>query len=203
MSRSEDKEMIVNYIFESPKNVELALKILAARDEIRRRIIESFVVGLEDCLRKEFGSREDSWEVKNDLKRNVFEHWLRIYVAKKEWKDLYSIALAPEYHSARGFVVGVCSNWEILKARRDEGQIKQAVEAEYRSGKTSDVWPFYVWAEDPYCNWDTEEALRRLYLHEGKEAIDYFKNAFVRIAQAAEKTIDRLVHSDLVREEAE
>ena len=203
MISAEDKEMVVDYLFGanvSGPNVRLALKVLAAGDEIRRRIIERFLKRLEEGLEKRLGELFtpcNTWKVKNNLIENVFDRWESIHITKDGWQELFYIALCPEYYNARGFLLGVRQNWEKLQVHLDKGEIKQAVESAGKPGGhiQKEMWPYWDWVDSKYRDWNDTEILFCLHENQGEEAIDYFTDELTSIAQAVEKPIDNLVAS--------
>ena len=97
MFSHEDQEAILRFIFSREANVELALGVIAARQSINERIIKDFLTRLEAALCLKAKQLGDSWKVGNELKTNPFGRWLKIYMTKEDWNDLYQISLCPEH----------------------------------------------------------------------------------------------------------
>ncbi len=198
MNRGE-QEMVADYVFcdKDDKKVELALKVLGSRDEIQRRIIEEFVDKLRGCLKEKLGT---SWLIEDTITGDVHGHWRWIGATKKEWDGLYRISLEPGYNKARS-CMGVWCNYREIKHGVDNGKIREAVEAQETgevryptSGKPTEDWPFWFWAEC-YSNWDDEKVLFDLHKDCGEKALDYFGNTLIGIARDAEKVIGGIVPS--------
>lgn len=193
MFSDEDQEAILRFIFSREANVELALGVMVARQKISERIIKDFLTRLETDLDLKARQLGDAWQAVNELKANPFERWLSVYITKRDWNDLYRIALCPENWGARGFILGVWSNWDILAQRLDGGRIKEALQGLVRSGTTSNAWPFWMWA-DPYRHWTDETTLSCFLGDRGIRAVSNLTEVMLTIAKTTENIIDTVVH---------
>lgn len=131
----------------------------------------------------------DAWEIKNKLKEDIFEKWKRFYIAKKEWKENYSIGIGPEYRQAKGYIIGVKKQPESEPFQG--GKLTTLLNENYRQGKCSKKWEWQQWLDSPYLNWDNEEALIKMYRKD--EAVNYFKENFLRIKEIVSPLIDEKV----------
>ena len=194
MFSHEDQEAILRFIFSREANVELALGVLAAKKRISERIIKDFLTRLEAELGLQARDMGGSWKVVNELKTNPFERYSQVYMTKRDWNDLYRIALGPESWGARGFILGVWNHEDTLGQRLDGGRIMAALQGHVRSGLTSDAWPFWMWA-DPYRNWDDERTLACFLGSRDIQAISDLAGVMLTIARATEHVIDTVVHN--------
>ncbi len=193
MFSNEDQEAILRFVFSREANVELALGVIAARQSISERIIKDFLIRLEADLGLKARQLGDSWKVVNELKTNPFEHWLQVYMTKQDWNDLYRISLGPENWGAKGFILGVWNNWDMLGQRLESGRIRAARQGLVRSGTTTDWWPFYMWA-DPYRHWVDERTLSCFLGDRVVQAVADLAGAMLTIAVVTEEVIDTVVH---------
>lgn len=187
---NKEKELIASYVLQNEGNLEVALKIAFAFDEIRKKIILDFLEALEKDLSK---SLDHKWVIKNDLKENVFDHWRGLYITKNEWREdlLYRIGFASEKYGARGFIIGVTKKQESQPI--EGGKLNKLLGEKYKPGLASSHWEWYQWVEGNYGNWDNEEVLIKMY--QKQETVSYFKEQILRIKEIAEPIIDEAVKS--------
>ena len=190
---SGDKDAVVEYVFQRTENTEVALRILAEEERIKRRIAREFVETVETRLQKSFSDRGAGWGIVNQLKKDALDRRKLIGVQKKSWDGLYCIGLMSEDKNGRRFMCGVWNDWEKLRMRVDGGKISDAIKAaEVRSGWTTDWWPYGAWMERDR-NWWDERTLGKM-IGEDRELFAYeLVDIIVRIADAVEITIDAVI----------
>lgn len=184
-----EKNLIINYVLERRDYLEISIKIWTNFDEIRKRVIISFLEMLEKDLRESLDRSE--WIVKNELKENVFERWKRFYIAKREWKDNYFIGISPEQNQARRFLVGVQKKPDLKPIQ--EGKLKAALDNVYWRGIANEYYEWYGWLDHPYSSWDNEEVLLKMY--EKNEAVSYFKGLLLKMKEISSPMIDEAIKS--------
>jgi len=184
MNIHDERDMIVDYVINS-KNVELALKIGASFDKIRERIIVVFLKNLETALKDRLNN---DWAIENSLIKNVFDHWRRISIAKKNWNDKYNIGISSEKHGARGFIIGILKGNEKQEIIKDD-ILRKALD-NYKKGLQSPYWEWYINCEGHFKDWDNEEVLLSMHKYDGKSDI-YFMNEIMNIKDIAEPIIDK------------
>lgn len=189
--RPEERQIILDYVFESEKITLVALKVIDVGADIRSKVIENFLQRLVARLREEMGHLPGQWQVTHNAQGGALVHWWKVSVRKDGWRGLYEIALSPEANGPRNFIIGVTNAWERIKRRADEGRIAAVMQEEYRLGRTSNWWPWYLFVSRPYVDWTVFEALEKL--HQGSEAVDYFVTELMKVARLAAAVLDREV----------
>jgi len=192
MFSDDDQEAVVRFVFSKDENVELALRVIAAGEAIRERIIKEFLAKLEDELWRRAKELGESWKVVNDLGKDPFKRWAQVYITKQEWGGLYAVFLEPEKPGPSDFVLGV---WGLGKKRPkdlDEGPVREALQQRFGRGMTNDGCPFYMWA-DPYRDWGDEATLCSFLGDRGSQAARALSDTMLTIARATEGIIDSVV----------
>ena len=106
MTRKAEKELIVDYVFQNENNLEIALKVCSAFNEIREKIITDFLKELEIALKL-----DDEWEITNNFKRG---YACTFFIAKKGWGKTYQIGFRGS-SGARNFIIGICKDPNITQ----------------------------------------------------------------------------------------
>lgn len=192
MSISE-KDLIIDYILENKKNLEISLYIISLFNDVRKKIIMEFLKELDQKIRMDL---DDEWDIKNELLENVFDRYRGFYITKKSWKGKYQIGICPDKYGAKGFVIGIEKGEESKKQIAD-GKLKELLDVEYRPGSRSDTWEWcqwlgaYQWRDVNLENWDNHRLLIAMYdSHERNELIKYIIDQIIRIKEISSPLID-------------
>ncbi len=196
MFSEEERNIFIDYSLQSEDNLKISINSALSFDHLRERIIQRFIESIEESLHKELENLTDDWELNNDIKGNIFDHWRGIYVYKTTWNEQYQIGFSSEKYGAKGFIIGVAKHSE--KVPHIEGLLEK-LNNEYRQGSQSNVWNWYQWLENPYQNWDNEEILIKMYC---SEAVEYFKKHILSIIHVASDMIDSHMKETNVTEES-
>jgi hypothetical protein len=193
MFSNADQEATLRFIFSSEENVNRALGVLAVRQSIQERIIKDFSASLEAELALKARQLDGTWTVVNEFKTTPSKEYTQIYLTKTNWNNLYCIALQAEKPGARDVILGVQNDWNTLGGQRlDGGAISKALRGHVRSGRTTEWWPFCMWA-DPYRHWDNARTLACFRGAKSVQAISELAGAMFTMAQVTEQTIDTVV----------
>jgi len=183
-------ELIVDYALENESNLEIALKIAFAFNEIRKKIIIDFLDALENALRE---SLDNEWTIQNNLKKDVFAKWKGCYIAKKKWQDICLIGIESDSSDAKNFFVTVRKNKEQIPEAIGGGKLKNLLDKEYRPGSGGEQWIYWKYFEGIYRNWDEEVLIKMSFKKD--EIVRYFKEQILRIKDIATPVIDEAVKS--------
>ena len=200
MDDSIERNLIFNHALENEKNLEIVLKINSAFDdklELHRRIIVQFLDKLEKFVLEKLRQRPDGseWEVNYDslrdspLNKNQYKTF---GFGKQSWGRQYTVAIEPQSHCAGDVTIGV--GWEqkdTLRADQVE-HIWKSLEPMFKTndGEPTESWVWRGLLREPYTNWNTKEALIKLY---NGEAVKDLGKDFVNIIDVVEQIIDKHV----------
>ncbi len=196
MLSPEDKNTILDFICSSDENLELALGVLAVRNDLMMWIIREFLKKLEIKLNGLVHDLGSSWTVvnrsKDELNGNV-----KIWLTKKEWNNFFRIGLGAERSGPKEFIVGVVRLDDKLVVNEDAVQMSMALNEKLGPGKTGPWWPYHLPLKDDaglkeYSDWSNPRNLMQLIGKRGQLAIDDISDVMLCIAKESEKTLDSL-----------
>ena len=184
MFSEEEREIFIEYSLQNENNLKISINSALSFKQLRERIIRNFIKLVETSLRNEINKLSGDWELSNSISDNVFEHWKGIFVHKTIWGKQYQIGFSSEKYDAKEFIIGVKKSDE--KVPHINGLLEK-LNNEYRQGSQSDQWNWYQWLEQPYLNWNNEEALVKMYR---SESVEYFTKHILSIINVATGMID-------------
>ena len=190
MASEEEIKMIVDYALKDDTNLEVAVKIASAFDDISKRIIIDFLYALENILKQSLDDH-DQWIITNELKNDVFAKDKGFYIEKRAWKGNYQIGIQSLQYGARKFIIGLGK--DKMLSPIEGGNLKKQIDEQYRPGLADEWWEWYRNVEGDYETWDNEKVLIDMYRKE--KAVNYFKGPIITIARIASPVIDKAVKS--------
>lgn len=189
---------IREYAMESVDNLIVVVQTARSFDELRRRLILSFVQKLEEELKHEFPV-DQGWEIRErSLITNPFGKGWRILAIRKEaWPPQLSVAIAV-YSSFKDVDYGVY--WE-EKLQRANPTIRDGIYAlmgeKFHSNSSEKSWPWFVNSKR-FGNWFQEDALismRQVVRGESAEILKFFLDELVAIAKALDQYLNPVAGS--------
>lgn len=193
MISEEDRASILSFVTSADKNLELALGILSIRDEIRRKVIQSFLAKLGAQLVAHSGQ---AWKVDARVEPgNLFNSYWLVSITQESWEKLYHIGIGPEGNGPSRFILGVRNDLPRLPEGWDQGKIAEVVEVRAGKGITSAYWPYHRYIERDLSDWSNPHTLTRLLGREGDAVAESLAKLLYTIAESAKETIDGCVQS--------
>lgn len=203
MGDSIERNLIFNHALENEKNLEIVFKINSAFDdklELHRRIIVQFLDKLEKFVLNELGDPDMlEWDVNKDkpLLDSPLDQYNHFSFRKKSWGTLYGVGLQPHEANACEVIIGVWRQYNETTrrgARRftPRDRLTRELNAKIRNGDPNGN-PHWEWChplDAPYRNWNTKEALIKLY---NGEAAQQIGQKLVDIIKVAAPIIDKHV----------
>ena len=193
-----ERMMILEHALEK-ENLETALDIGFAFDDLRERIIVGFLSKLEKSVLGILRQRRDGseWHVSGNFRCSPLESYASFSFGKKTWGNQYGVALQSHAANACEVIIGV-ERWYDDKtnkgARRfqPKDHLRKKLNHKIRNGVANDnrYWEWRHHLDDPYRNWNGKETL--IKLHNG-EAVKVIGLYLVKIIKVAAPIIDRHV----------
>jgi len=183
MDSGDEVKLVASYIGENPARLRVAYATRQAWLQVRERIAAEFLDELWRALHAELG---DGWEVTNP-RAAVFSGY-DFHIAKRGWENRHFIALYPEHGEGRGFSMGVMKKGKGVPHIERLESLRMGLAETYHGQANPDWWEWCGYVKPEYENWDNPEALEKL--QEKGEAIEYFKQYFLRIKDRCEGVID-------------
>ena len=188
MSIRNERDIILKHALEK-ENLETALDIGFAFDDLRKKIIVGFLNKLEKFVLDELRQGPDAsekWCVNNDdLRKALLKKDKRFSFGKESWGDHHGVILAPANDNARDFAMGVWKNNDPNPIFNEEDRLRETLTANFANiGEEPSKWKneWWVWhccLKAPYQHWNTKEALFKL--HNDAEAVQDLGSALVKI----------------------
>ena len=178
MKPSDESTVIIENALESEHNLRLAAKVGLAFPMLKERIIKDFLSSFGSVLNSRL---DDGWKVEDNAgKTPLLRNW-HIVAWKSNWMDKASIGLhcdrpGPSHLDFFVFLVKPFDHPQMA-------QLRQALETRYAHGKHMADYPWWQYVEQPYRDWDTEDALVRLWRKD--EALEHYASHFLKICQIA------------------
>jgi len=198
MASREEIKIIVDYALKDQHNLEIALKIGIAFDEIRKRIITDFLDALENALRGSLDN--EKWTILDNLKEIVLKEGIwssknkGCYITKKEWQSTCLIGIESDTNGARNFFISVRKNQKEILKPTESGNLKNLLDNEYKKGSSGGPWLYYRYFDGIYRDWNNEEILIDM-IFKKDETVSYFKEPILTIAKIVTPLIDKAVKS--------
>ena len=203
MSSSDEREIIFAHALKDQEHLKTTLEISFAFPELRKRIIHDFLDSLEEFVLDMLGHpNESEWrfiidEYHHDLRKSPLEKYRRFGFGKTSWRRQYGVALEPHKDSACDVRIGVWREYNQTTKMgaprfQPNGLLREELNNKIRNGgdTLNDWWEWSHFLDAPYRNWDTKEALIKLY---NGEAVRYIGDELVSIIKVAEQFIDEHV----------
>ena len=206
MPSSSEEEIILEHALSNQEDLDTTLDIAFAFSELRRRIIVGFLEKLGTFVLDEFRRRSDDeseWEIviddyHRDLRSSPLEKYLRFGFGKTSWRRQYGVALEPHKDNACDVRIGVWREYNQTTKMgaprfQPNGLLRDELNHRIRNGGTNDnpYWEWHYALDAPYRNWNTKEALIKLY--NGQKAVEDLGQYFVSIIEKAAPIIDKHV----------
>jgi len=147
-----DAELILSYALKDKDDLEIALRIGAQFEEIRRAVIKRFSDMLADYIRNALGG---SWQIEN---RGMFDKQDGIRIFKPTWPKDWWVELAPDLAGGRSVFVGVRN----MGSSAVNETVKQQLDV-LKRGSTGGTWPWYFYLRPPCRDWDSPDLLVKMY----------------------------------------
>ncbi len=180
MASQKEQEIILAHALEE-KNLETALDVGFAFDDLRKEIIVGFLKKLENFV---LASLPDSsrWYVNDEtLRHSPLKEQCIFSFGKKSWGERYGVGLQP-YEDK--LIIGVWRQPTESAVRID--CLKETLDKKLKPGSSSRDWEWWCYLA-PYRNWNTTEIL--IKLHNG-EGVNDIGQELVGIIKEAEPIID-------------
>lgn len=180
------REAALNYALASKENLTTAINLSEAFQDIKTRVIQDFLTGLEAAILSDY----PGWKCLNDFSKGPFQsrYYTKFGFYKPAWMDnskRFAVALetGPQPTS-----IGILRDGQekILNGRLYE-EIKNRFGKGY--GKEGNTWDWYRNLDSPYQDWNSSETLLKMY--ENQEAREYFHTAFTTLMDIASDIIDQ------------
>lgn len=177
-----EKEVILEFVFLNKQNLELALKIYEAGEDIRKRILSKIFDRLEELLRKELPS---DWNIVNEYRSHIYDRYKGIYITKRNWIH-FSIEISPDKYGACDFYVGIHKDKKLPPIR--DGELLNVLDEFFGAGKSNDEYEWWRWLDRPYRDFTEIDLLVKTQSTD--EVEKYFLEIFMRIRELSESLID-------------
>jgi hypothetical protein len=181
----EEADVIAEHALENADNLKIAAKVGLAFPAIKERIIREFISSLKGALEERLGN---SWAVEDSWSENPLARGSYIAAFKTKWREDASIGLNCEKPgpSELDFFIYLGKRLKTPLA----SELRDALDKHYAHGQRFGNNPWWKWVEQPYRDWNTEDALLRLWRKD--EAVDYYAGQLLRICGIAGPFLDRL-----------
>ena len=175
MSIRSERDVVLEHALRDEANLDIALKIGAAYDELCRRVVAQFLAAIEHKLSPMLG-REWKFTTCRDFHKLA-----------ERWVDLVVIEYLSHPGQFRIHVVGdeylkvVWLGVRATEAPELREKVKLAINRDIANGKIGD--PSFWWCDiqKAYSNWQSEEVLLLLYRMD--DALEYFVSTLKRLAE--------------------
>ena len=200
MPSSTERDIILEHALRNQENLETALDIVFSFPGLQEQIIVGFLNKLEKFVLDELGDPDGSkWKVNNGSLRDSPLGKGKVFsFGNKSWGDQYGVALAPEKGNVREVAIGAYGRTtkpRVGRLKETLDAILKALDATIKLRETDEDengllhWR-YSYPDAPYRDWNTKDALIKLY--NGK-AVEDLGPDLVQIINVAAPIIDKHV----------
>ena len=191
MSIRNERDIILKHALEK-ENLETALDIGFAFDDLRKKIIVGFLNKLEEFILDRLPDASE-WKIDRSLVDAPLDTYSFFGFKKSAWNDKYRVAFQSQATDAGKVIIGVCRQYDKKTetgARRIDLLFQEL--NNIREGSRSNWWEWYHFLDDRYRDWGTKDGLMELKLHED-DAIDKLGSSLMKIITVAAPIIDEHV----------
>ena len=194
MAMRNEREIILEHALEK-ENLETALDIGFAFDDLRKKIIVGFLNKLEEFILDRLADASE-WKIDRSLVDSPLTTYSSFGFEKSAWNDKYGVAFQPQAKDARKVIIGVWRQYNTSTKEGapivQEGRLKRTLDDKIHPGRDSKYWEWYHDLKDPYQDWNTTEALIKLHNSEGGNEIG---QELLNIIEVAAPIIDEHVQN--------
>jgi hypothetical protein len=185
MKPSDEAIVIAEHALENEHSLRLAAKVGLAFPTIKERIIKDFLSSFKSVLISRLGN---GWKLEDKASKTPLMRGWHIAAWKSKWMDNASIGLHCDKSgpSDLDFFVFLVKPFDHPQV----AQLRQALETRYAHGKHMAEYPWWQYVEHPHRDWDTEDALVRLWQKD--EALEHYASHFLKICAIAAPFIDTI-----------
>ncbi|SRR6266498_4523726 len=145
-------KIIADYATRDVANLRMTILVAEAFDDIKRKVISSFISGLIRELRVKY--QPDSW--KFEFNADPLEKYSGFMMSNKKWVGKHWIGIEAGTGDARDFVIGVAKG---VKTKTTVPGLMAALDTGVGRGRHHDSWEWYRNLDGPFNNWINEDAL--------------------------------------------
>jgi hypothetical protein len=187
----------MQHAFERPENLDLALDIGAAYGDIKKTLITRTANSMKRIITNAFDPSEWRTECEG-LTEQPIPKFAQFRIGKTSWNAGYYIMLESQSPNGRDFEIGV------LKPKGSHAipGLREELDRRIRRGRPSDSdwWDWSYRLEAPFDDWNTKEALMRMFDGSAADSVcaKTLSNALLFIATVAGPILDghfRRMHS--------
>jgi hypothetical protein len=192
---TKEATLIADTCVESEQNLRIAAKLFANANPIKAKIIQEFIQSVIDKVKQRLGQ---SWTVE-DVIETPLERGSCIAAYKTTWKDGTCILLhcgktGPRDLNFSVFLGNKLSvrGHQIANALENTTlttELKQALDRYAVGRRLCDETPWWKFVDEPYRDWNTEEALIFLWKKD-EEAVEYYTQHLFKICEVAGPLLD-------------
>ena len=183
MAARSEREVIIDHTLQDEDKLEIAIKVGAAYDDLRGRVILDFLDTVHSELAPRLGSL---WKVSvaRDPRRFI-EKWARFLAADYHGNPVHCRievgADEPGYPKMVWLGAGSPTAPELHES------MKNVIDEEYAKGRPGELHSWWRYLDKAYANWGDEETT--LLLYRKVEAVNYLVDNLVQLARAVEKSL--------------
>lgn len=178
------KKEIVDHALQSVGNLELAIKVATAFEDIKKQLIKNFAELLADTLlvRLQENLPGNEWIIiSNTLATKPFDECSCLIIKNKNWPESLEVGIEAGRKNSKFFAFCIFGKESAILTKDKLNQIKTKLQNEIGAERISEsqdiVWQRMVGAD--LKDWDNEEALLKL---KNGEALSYFIGELVSIS---------------------
>lgn len=181
MLSSEERKIIVDHALQNEESLSIALDIVNSFDEIRKRVIGTFLMKLEELLKSNL---QNGWTIRMDIKENPFERYTGVQLSKGLWSGKYEIGFQAGKYGAKDFYIGVS---KVVEKHPHIARLYEELNTNFGQGSTEPWWVWWRSLDYPYLDWDNADTLLKMFRG---EAADYFYRQLLKLADLATPILD-------------
>ena len=202
MVTDSETKAVEEYVLSDPHRLRTARAVYeswpAIRDDVCRKFLERLRSRVEEKARENSTLKNfvgDRKVICGYEGENNYSNWVTLYrdcwaryEGGNDWPT--NIALQNQKKGPNGWILGVASPKPKSKMTGEEQKRRECLDKrlvdKFRSGKSTDWWPWWDWVEGDKRNWDSlVPELHKECQENGGEITDYFVNTFIEIAEKA------------------
>jgi hypothetical protein len=181
MSDTGETNMIVDYVLGESRRVDVAFAVQDAWEEIRRRVIKSFILDLKEDLTNHLNSISNDWII--ELVPN--DEWTRqagnmLRVRRSQWSAEYYVGLRHDHWGPNNLWFGI---WDLSINADARDRIADAF-ADWKFWEDSTMYLYFgkEFGEWEMGRWTKTASLRAMY---DRKLGDYYKHIRDKITETA------------------